>query len=188
MLAPASHSADSHRADDSHRAGGLTSCSSADSHRAVERSKHDGGTKLGGVKQPTRNQELRGQALKARRDFREAKKFRRCREDADRLHPWQKIQVRKLELGKLEKEMMEANARYGHGVGAPKGLTRGQAMTMDYLYGVPPWRQTPSVRGSPQRRSTSRCSSSTPPWRLSPSVRGSPRRRSRSRCSFVTLE
>ena len=34
MLAPASHSADSHRADDSHRAGGLTSCSSADSHRA----------------------------------------------------------------------------------------------------------------------------------------------------------
>ena len=34
MLAPASHSADLHRADDSHRAGGLTSCSSADSHRA----------------------------------------------------------------------------------------------------------------------------------------------------------
>ena len=34
MLAPASQSADSHRADDSHRAGGLTSCSSADSHRA----------------------------------------------------------------------------------------------------------------------------------------------------------
>ena len=38
-----------------------------------------------------------------------------------------------LELGKLEEQMREANASYGHGVGASKGFTKEQAMTLEVL-------------------------------------------------------
>ena len=36
-----------------------------------------------------------------------------------------------LELGTLEEQMKEANASYGHGVGADTGLTKEQAMTLE---------------------------------------------------------
>ena len=98
---------------------------------ASERSKDDGDTKLGGVKQPTRNQALRQQALRARRELREATKFRRWRENGWQLHPWQESQVVQLEVGKLEEQMIAANVSYGHGVGADTGLTKEQAMTSD---------------------------------------------------------
>ena len=98
---------------------------------ASERSKDDGGTEPGGVKQPARKQALRQQALRARRALREAKKFRTWRENGWQLRPWQDFQVMQLELGKLEEQMKEANASYGHGVGADTGLTKEQAMTLE---------------------------------------------------------
>ena len=36
-----------------------------------------------------------------------------------------------LDLGELEERMKEANASYGHGVGADTGLTREQVMTLE---------------------------------------------------------
>ena len=112
---------------------------------AAERSKDDGDTQPGGVKQPTRKEVLRQQALRARRELREvrqralrarrqlreAKKFRRWREDGWQLHPGQEFQVKLLELGRLEERMRAANVSYGHGVGADTGLTKEQAMTLE---------------------------------------------------------
>ena len=36
-----------------------------------------------------------------------------------------------LELGTLEEQMREANASYGHGVGADTGVTKEKAMTLE---------------------------------------------------------
>ena len=112
---------------------------------AAERSKDDGDTQPGGVKQPTGKEALRQQALRARRELREvrqralrarralreAKKFRRWQEDGWQLHPGQEFQVKLLELGRLEERMIAANVSYGHGVGADTGLTKEQAMTLE---------------------------------------------------------
>ena len=97
---------------------------------ASERSKDDGDTQPGGVKQPTRKEALRQQALRARRKLREAKEFRRWLENGWQLKPWQEPQVVLLETGKLEEQMRAANASYGHGVGAATGLSKEQAMTL----------------------------------------------------------
>ena len=103
----------------------------------AERSKDDGDRKRGGAKHPTANNALRQQALRARRELREATKFRRWQENGWQLRSWQASQVRLLELGKLQEEMIAANASYGHGVGADTGLTKEQAMTLDIFTGRP---------------------------------------------------
>ena len=46
-------------------------------------------------------------------------------------------QVQQLELGTLDKELREANASYGHGVGADTGLTKEQAMTLEVFTAQP---------------------------------------------------
>ena len=91
---------------------------------ASERRQEDGGSDPGGVKQPAGNEELRQRALRARRKLRDAKKFRAWRDDGFELPPWQRSKVVQLELGKLEEQMREANASYGHGVGATRFLPR----------------------------------------------------------------
>ena len=98
---------------------------------AAERSKDDGDTQPGGVKQPTRKEVLRQQALRARRELREAKKFRRWQEDGWQLRLGQAFQVKLLELGRLDERMRAANVSYGHGVGADTGLTKEQAMALE---------------------------------------------------------
>ena len=97
----------------------------------AERSKDDGDRKPGGAKHPTTNKALRQQALRARRELREAKKFRRWHENGWQLHSWQKLQVVKLEVGELQEQVIKANVAYGHGVGADTGLTKEQAMTLE---------------------------------------------------------
>ena len=104
-----------------------------------ERSKDEDDAEPGGVKQPDTapggvqqpGRKLRQQALQARRKLREAKKFRRWREDGRPLRPWQEFQVRQLESGILDKQMRNANASYGHGVGADTGVTKEKAMTLE---------------------------------------------------------
>ena len=44
---------------------------------------------------------------------------------------WQESQVKQLQIGNLEKKMVEANVDYGHGVGANTSVTREQTMTME---------------------------------------------------------
>ena len=98
---------------------------------ATERRKDDGETQPGGVKQPARKEELRQEALRARKALREANKFRRWQQNGWRLQPWEEYQVVLLEIGKLEEQMKAANAAYGHGVGAETGLSKEQAMTLE---------------------------------------------------------
>ena len=96
-----------------------------------ESSKSRGDARPGGVQQPTRTKALRQQALKARRDLKEAQKFQAWHEDGHNLNWWQECQVKQLQIGNLEKKMVEANVAYGHGVGANTSFTREQAMTME---------------------------------------------------------
>ena len=84
----------------------------------------------GSGKQLVRNKGLRREALRARQALREAKKFRNWQEDGWQLTRWQQSQLVQLDLGNLEKRMKEANAAYGHGVGADMGITKEQAMTL----------------------------------------------------------
>ena len=42
-----------------------------------------------------------------------------------------------LDLGELEERMKEANASYGHGVGAQTGLTKEHAMTLEIFTEAP---------------------------------------------------
>ena len=91
----------------------------------------------GGVKQPTRNESLRQPALRARRDIREAKKFRKWQENGWQLDEWQVAQVVLLEIGTLDQQMRAANESYGHGVGAEIGLSREQAATLAIFSDAP---------------------------------------------------
>ena len=102
-----------------------------------ERNENDGVTQPGGVKQPTRNMALRQDALRARKEVREAKKFQRWHSQGRQLEPWQERHVVLLETGQLEKKMRAANASYGHGVGAEAGLSREHAMTLQIFTNEP---------------------------------------------------
>ena len=87
--------------------------------------------KEGGVEQPARNQELRRNALQARKAVSEAKQFAEWHSRGWQLKPHQTRQVMLLENGDLHASMKKANAAYGHGVGAAEGLTKEKAVTLE---------------------------------------------------------
>jgi len=74
---------------------------------------------------------LRKEALRARRELREAKKFSGWQKNGWQLKHWQERQVVRLDIGKLDEQMRAANVAYGHGVGAQTGLTKEHALTLE---------------------------------------------------------
>ena len=88
------------------------------------------GEGTGGVAQPTKNHNLRREAVRVRKEVREAKKLFDWHSNGWELQPWQTRKVMLLQNGDLDKKKRAANKAYGHGVGVSTGLSKEQAMTL----------------------------------------------------------